>query len=294
MAAALPLPVRLKLDQTLAQWRHWQCGPPLDAPPPFVAPLAAGHSNHSLLVGESRQFVVRIDGVDPAAHGINRQAEWLALQDAHAVGLAPRPCYFNPDLGTLVCEYLQPDAAQHHELGQVATLLRGIHRLPLRHSRLDLRQRIRRYEHQLARPGAPLPRTLSETRDRVFHRLSRVTARDHSRAMCHNDLLRGNRLVSGGRLWAIDWEYCAVGDPLYELAVIICGDDLSGKDAEELVACYLGREASAGERGAMLDYCCVYRYLELLWYLAQRHPALDAGRQEKAIGLLLDALERTA
>ena len=58
--------------------------------------------------------------------------------------------------------------------------------------------------------------------------------------------------------------------------------------------CLWGREASAGERGAMLDYCCVYRYLELLWYLAQRHPALDAGRQEKAIGLLLDALERTA
>jgi len=85
-----------------------------------------------------------------------------------------------------------------------------------------------------------------------------------------------------------------VGDPLYELAVITCGDDLYAEEADELVACYLGREASAGERSAVLDYCCVYRYLELLWYLAQRHPALDAGQQEKAIGLLLDALERTA
>lgn len=291
MAAALPLPVRLKLDQTLAQWRHWQCGRPLEGPPQFVAPLAAGHSNHSVLVGDSRQFVVRIDGVDPAAHGINRQAEWLALQDAHAAGLAPRPCYFNPDLATLVCEYLQPDEEQRQEPGQVAALLRGIHGLPLRHSRLDLRQRIRRYEHQLASPGASLPRALAGTRDRVLERLSRVTARDHPRSMCHNDLLRGNRLVSGGRLWAIDWEYCAVGDPLYELAVIICGDDLSEAEGEELVTCYLGREASADERGALLDYCCVYRYLELLWYRAQRHPALDAGRQEKAIGLLLDALE---
>ena len=294
MAAALPLPVRLKLDQTLAQWRHWQCGRPLDGPPPFVAPLAAGHSNHSLLVGESRQFVVRIDGVDPVAHGINRQAEWLVLQDAHAAGLAPRPCYFNPDLGVLVCEYLPPGPARHQEPDQVAALLRGIHRLPLRHSRLDLRQRIRRYEDQFARPGASLPLALAETRDRVLERLSRVAARDHSRAMCHNDLLRGNRLVSGGSLWAIDWEYCAVGDPLYELAVIICGDELSEAEAGKLVACYLCREANPAERSALLDYCCIYRYLELLWYLAQRHPALDARKQEKAIGLLLDALERTA
>ncbi len=290
MAAPLPLPVRLKLDQTLAQWRHWDCGHDLPGAPRFVRALSAGHSNHSMLVAASRHFVVRIDGVDPAIHGINRQAEWLALRDAHAAGLAPRPCYFNPELGTLVCEYLPPDAGQQRPLAEVADLLRAIHRLPLRHSRLDLRRRILRYENLLRHHGRSLPAPLTGARERVTALLASAAARDRPRALCHNDLLQGNRLASGGRLWAIDWEYCAVTDPLYDLAVVICGDELSNGQAQELVGHYLAREPDAGENRLLLEYICIYRYLALLWYLAQRHPAMDTAQCEQVLAQLLESL----
>ena len=113
MAEALPRNVRLKLDQTLAQWPHWRCDPPLPAAPHIQGRLAGGLSNYSVLVvAGARRFVIRVDGVRPAAHGLNRQGEWRALRSASDQQLAPCPRYFNPELGTLVCDYLETDPEQ--------------------------------------------------------------------------------------------------------------------------------------------------------------------------------------
>ena len=76
--------------------------------------------------------------------------------------------------------------------------------------------------------------------------------------LCHNDLLRANRIYSGGRLWAIDWEYCAMGSPWYDLAVVVNGDSLSTAQADELLEAYLGRAASSAERQELQQHSCVY------------------------------------
>ena len=82
-----------------------------------------------------------------------------------------------------------------------------------------------------------------------------------------------------------------MGDPWYDLAAVICGDELSAAESGRLVVYYLGRSPSEDESGALLDYCAVYRYLELLWYLALEHPAMDEHRQALAIEQLAKAVE---
>ena len=124
MAAALPRHVRLKLAQALGQWRHWRCDPPLQSMPEVVRVLGSGLSNHNVLVRCEASYVVRIDGINPAHHGLNRQTEWRAIESAAAAGLAPRPRYFNPELGCLVCDYLPPDAA-HPGVGMAAAVAAG-------------------------------------------------------------------------------------------------------------------------------------------------------------------------
>ncbi|MCB1843706.1 MAG: phosphotransferase family protein, partial [Halioglobus sp.] len=210
--------VHERLQQTLAQWRHWQCPQPLTECPEVEGPLQQGHSNPSFLVSCGQRFVVRLDGVDTRLNGINRQAEWRILDAAHRSGLAPHPCYFNPDLGSLVCSYLPGDAPARFDPVATAGLLRRIHALPAVHQRLHLAERIGRYARRLPREHAewlaPAGQSLS--------RLLALTAGDRSPAvLCHNDLLRANRLLSGGRLYALDWEYAAMGPPLYDLAVLM-------------------------------------------------------------------------
>ncbi len=291
MVIALPRPVQLKLEQTLGQWRQWRCDPPLSAMPQVRRLLGAGHSNYSVLAASGSEYVVRIDGIDPSDHGLNRQGEWRIMQSAAAQGLAPRPCYFNPDLGSLVSEYLPPQADVTEDPKQVAALLRAIHRLPATHNRLDLGERIRRYEKASTRTGDNGRSIVAEFTDAVRHCLARRTAATQRRTLCHNDLLRANRVHSGGRLWAIDWEYSAMGDPLYDLAVVTCGDDLSQDHARRLLENYLQRSADTAEHTALLDYSAVYRYLELLWYLAQDHPQLNDARLEKSVRGLKQSLE---
>ena len=293
MVAALPGNIQLKLQHTLAQWRQWDCQPALRAAPTVVSVLAPGLSNFSVLVESGQQFVVRMDGVDTVVHKLNRQGEWHSLEAAHRAGLAPRPRYFNPELGSLVCDYLKPDEQQPLHIADVAGLLRGIHKLPARHHRLDLAERLLSYEKRLAHRDPPRAALLAPYQWAVSQSLASAESGQQGTVLCHHDLLRANRLYSGGKLFALDWEYSAMGNCWYDLAVVVAGDSLSAQDMGSLLQAYLGRPANIRESQQVNQYACVYRYLELLWYLVQQHPGLDDARLQQKLHLLEQHLAET-
>jgi thiamine kinase len=290
MTFALPRNIQLKLEQTLAQWCHWHCAPVLTSAPEVVRVLTPGVSNFSVLVRAEQHFVVRIDGLNPSAHGLSRQTEWRTLEAAHRAGLAPAPRYCNPELGSLVCDYLAPEDAHVVKVADVARLLRAIHSLPARHHRLDLGERILRYEKQIEHRGRSLGDALRNCHHQVAALLRAMSRQPADRVLCHNDLLRANRIYSAGRLWAVDWEYAAMASPWYDIAVVINGDSLSASDTDALLIAYLGRVADERERDMLHQYGCIYRYLELLWYLALDKQMLEPSAIEKKSSALLNML----
>lgn len=294
MAPILPRPVQQKLEQTLAQWAQWHCSPALTRAPDVVEILTPGISNYSVLVAAGQHFVVRLDGHNPAAHGLSRQTEWRTLEAAHRAGLAPQPRYFNPALGSMVCDYLAPDHTHEPDITDVARLLRGIHQLPARHHRLDLAERILRYEKQLEHRGRVLDAAVRDCRAPVARLLQTLHEQAGATVLCHIDLLRANRIYSSGKLWALDWEYCAMASPWYDIAVVVNGDSLPEPDVEALLNAYLGRAPQAVERDTLHQYGCVYRYLELLWYLALDTPVLGADAIAEKSAALIDMLAQRA
>lgn len=261
MSASAAPGAQLKLEQALAQWSHWQVQPRLPGAPHLLGPLDGGSSNHSFLVqAQDRRFVVRVDRVNVAANGISRQAEWHILQHAAALGIAPAPRYFNPDIGVLVCDYHAPDTDADVTPGQLAALLRSLHDLPPIHLRMDPAERIRRYLRQLPAHHSGLEALalpLLEALDRCEPGPLQV---------CHHDLGGGNLVVSAGQLLALDWEYVAMGSGWFDLAVVVRDRGWEGAALEELLGRYLGREATAPERHALGVQDLLSRYLELLWY----------------------------
>lgn len=292
MSTSLPAPIQHKLEQTLNQWRHWHCQPPLKKSPEFVSLLGPGLSNFSALVESGRRFVVRLDGIRPAANGLNRQSEWHSLVTAAEAGLAPTPHYFNPELGSLVCDYLPPDPGTAPVMDDVARLLRHIHQLPARHHRLDLAERIRRYENQLQHREHSSSGELRTHRQAIDRLLARLQQFGDRTVLCHNDLLLANRIYSNGRLYAIDWEYCAMGNPWYDIAVVVNGDVLDEVQTAQLLTAYLGRPAREQEWQALLHYGCIYRYLELLWYLALERQLLPPSEIQQKLTALQSRLEQ--
>jgi aminoglycoside phosphotransferase (APT) family kinase protein len=263
MDPTLPQPVRLSLERALALWRRWSPAPARE--PAAIEVLGGGRSNTSVRVGDGeRQWVVRIDGIDPARLGLSRNAEWRCLANASGAGLAPRAVYRNPELAVLVCEYQLPDEQERistppgvlEEPEAVAELLRRIHMLPAIRHRLDPLARARRYL-RLAGHGE-LPVGLV----RACDRLAQSPA---SPRLCHNDPLRPNRLFSGGRLLALDWEYAAMGDPLFDLAAVIEGDGLCERDARTLHEAWSRRSPDRAEQRRLADQREVYLGLSELW-----------------------------
>lgn len=293
MQGAPPQHIQRRLELTLGQWRQWQCDPPLAARPALVRDLGKGISNHSTLVGNGHQFVIRIDGVAAASIGLYRQAEWRVLQEASASDIAPTPRYFNPELGSLVTDYLPPDSHQPEDMSALAKLLQRIHNLPAGHQRLKLGEQLQRYEKLLAQRADKTCGKLARFRPQVLYSLDQVENRQSASVLCHNDLLRANRLYSGGILKALDWEYCAMASPWYELAVICCGDELDDARSQALINNYLERPARPEESIRLLQYSVIYRYLELLWYCAlDKIP--DGEFLAQRISRLTDACARVS
>ncbi|WP_444884306.1 phosphotransferase family protein [Microbulbifer sp. PSTR4-B] len=63
-----------------------------------------------------------------------------------------------------------------------------------------------------------------------------------------------------GRLYAIDWEYAAMGDRFYDLAVIIEEHQLNRIQQQSLLELYLRCNPAGGH------WRRVYKYQNLLWY----------------------------
>lgn len=263
MDEALPGPVRLKLDQALDQFQHWQDAP--TSRPELEEQLTGGRSNTSLCVGDgSRRWVIRIDGIDPVKLGLSRDAEWRALHNAHDAALAPRPVYRNPAIGVLVYEYCAVDTGTPDSLAALAHLLRSIHALPPIKYRLDPLQRARGYLTLLGE--RELPAALTEACEQLDNA---------PLVLCHNDLLCPNRLARDGRLLALDWEYVAMGDPLFDIAVIVEGDGLTDDEAKALHGAWLGDDPSEEAQRQLALQRTVYRELAALWERAM--PTLQAS-----------------
>jgi thiamine kinase-like enzyme len=258
-----------RLEQTLGQWQQWQCQPLLPALPRLEGPIPGGLSNHNFLVsaGTSR-FVVRLDGINPHSHGLSRHFEWRTTRAASDARIAPSPRYFNPDLGAMVFDYLEADGNQTVGMDELANLIRSIHALAPGHHRVDIGQRIQRYQHRLARearPGLPAHHQL-----RLETLLREVQETDDGlRCMTHNDLLPANLLRSGGHLMALDWEYCGMGSPWFDLAVATLGQQFTASEQNRLLEHYLGEPPSSLQTQALQRYRAIARYIDLLWHLAE-------------------------
>jgi len=65
-----------------------------------------------------------------------------------------------------------------------------------------------------------------------------------------------------------------MGSPWYDLAVVVGGDEMSREHTAQLLHAYLGHAPAAPEWKMLWIYSALYRYIELLWYLAlQKCPA---------------------
>jgi thiamine kinase-like enzyme len=263
-------------------------------------PLGGGITNQNFTVVDGGEtFVVRVGG-DIPQHQIMRFNERAASQAAHAAGLSPEVVHAEP--GILVLRFIagktlgEADVREDAALEKILPLIQACHTEMPKHVRGPVLMFwvfhvLRDYAHTLRESGSRhLPRLadLMDTANELETAVGPVEI-----VFGHNDLLAGNFIDDGKRMWLIDWDYAGFNSPLFDLANLAANNELAPTQEKWLLATYFGHapDAALWRRYGAMKGASLLR--ETLWSMVSEiHSTIDFDYAGYT-AMNLDRFERT-
>ena len=246
-------------------------------------PLGGGITNVNFVVeDQGRRYAVRI-GDDIMVHGVLRFNELAASRAAHRAGVSPAVVYSEP--GALVMDFIdgrtliEDDVRADGMMERIVPLIERIHHGVMREVRGPILMFwvihvVRDYAATLRQTGSrmdkELPRLLA-----INDELEKLVA-PVDIVFGHNDLLAGNFIDEGKRLWIVDWDYAGFGSPLFDLANLASNNLFDADRESRLLQAYFGAPPDGGlwrRYGAMK---CASLMREAMWSMTSEiHSDLD-------------------
>jgi thiamine kinase-like enzyme len=218
-----------------------------------VTELAGGLTNQNLRVKTSGDppgdYVVRRFRGDPELLGIDRDAEHLNTCAAAEAGVGPAVVDYLPDVGLLVIAYIDGTTYDNSSfddpsnLERAARACRQLHAGPRFSGDFDMFARQAGYLQTVQANGYRLFDGYVDHLD-AFGRVGQALAvRADPTVPCNNDLLAGNFVDDGTKVWLIDYEYSGNNDACFELGNTSTECDLDAEQVEALTSAYFGRSS---------------------------------------------------
>ena len=246
-------------------------------------PLEGGITNVNFHVVDGAEgYVVRL-GDDIPVHHVMRFNEAAASRAAAEAGVSPEMVY--AERGVLVVRFVEGRTLGEADLRSTAMLDRFVpllHRVHWQVARAFrgpaltfwpfhvLRDYGRTLEEGESRHRADLPELLriAEDLEAAVGRIALVFG--------HNDLLPGNILDDGERLWLIDWDYAGFGSPLFDLANLATNCGLDEGLERHLLERYFDRPPDEEDFRRFSAMKCASLLRETLWSMVSEiHSTLD-------------------
>lgn len=237
-----------------------------------TSPLTGGITNVNLLVQDTdKRCVVRV-GDDIPLHQVMRFNELAASRAAHAAGLSPAVLYDTP--GFTVLEYIESrtltevDVRHPDLLPRVVDLVMRCHRDVPTHLRgpalvFWVFHVIRDYAATLidrdSRHATLIPELVSSCNE------LETNAGPFDIVFGHNDLLCGNFLDDGERLWLIDFDYAGFNSPLFDLGGLASNNGLSADQEDWMLETYFEAPVTDALRHRYTAMKCASLLRETLW-----------------------------
>jgi len=241
-----------------------------------LEPLKGGLTNLSFVAEDSAaKFVVRCGG-DIPVHHVFRDRERAASRAAFEAGLSPEIVHVEP--GITVMRFIDgrtfDEADMRGNLDRLVPLLKTCHREVGRKlqgpaNMFWVFHVIRDYVRAANADAKYL--ALADT---LEHRQVPLPI-----VFGHHDLLPGNFIDDGGRLWLIDWEYGAFGTAMFDLANLSANGELDAAHDDRLLATYFGGSVDPGLKGAFAAMKAASALREALWAMVSdihlKTPGVD-------------------
>jgi len=235
-----------------------------------LEPLKGGLSNASFIVSDARgKYVARV-GEDFPCHHVFRDREVRASRAAFEAGLSPEVVHAEP--GLMVVRFIdaktfsEEDVRDNLERG--AELLKRCHREMKR--RVTGPASIFWVFHVLRDYGHTLKEGAHKRVGDIPRWLAAVDALEDAQiplpvVFGHHDLLPGNFMDDGKRLWLIDWEYGGFGTAMFDLANICANNSFTETDQRRLLEAYFDRTPDEATQRAFDAMKAASALREAMW-----------------------------
>jgi len=257
-----------------------------------LEPLKGGLTNISFVATDSTgKYVVRC-GEDIPVHHVFRDRERAASRAAHKAGLSPEVVHVEP--GITVLRFIDGrtfgEADMRANIAAIVGLLKTCHRevgrlLEGPANAFWVFHVIRDYVRLIG--ADPKYLALADRLEKQQVPLPLVFG--------HHDLLPGNFMDDGRRLWLIDWEYGGFGTAMFDLANLSSNGSFTTADDATSLAAYFGTSAADELRAAFEAMKAASLLREALWAMVSdvhlKTPGVDyqshAREYLKRLDLLL-------
>jgi|SRR6266850_746915 thiamine kinase-like enzyme len=244
--------------------------------PVALEPLKGGLTNISFVATDgAEKFVVRC-GDDIPVHHVFRDRERAASMAAFEAGLAPELVHAEPGITVLRFvegrTFAEPDLAKN--IDRLVPLLKDCHARVGRHLRgpanifwvfhvirdyvalLDADRRYVAAADRMEQAQVPLPIVFG-----------------------HHDLLAGNFIDDGRKIWLIDWEYGAFGTAMFDLANLSSNGGFGEAEDALLLDAYFEGKPGNDLRRAFAAMKAASALREALWAMVSdvhlKTPGVD-------------------
>ncbi len=239
--------------------------------PRSVAELPGGLTNRNYHVRTpGGEFVARVWTAGGSLLAIDRDVEYANSVIAAAAGAGAPVIEYRPEDCLLVIGFLpgrtctSADVADPANTARIAAACRRLHAAPRFGNDFDMFSIQARYSAVTAELGLRVPRGYDRLWPQFAAAQAALAAGDEGTVPCHNDLLAGNFIDDGDRIWLIDYEYSGNNDPCFELGNIAAESGLPADGLAALVTAYYGRPRPSRIARAEL-FGLVARYGWTLW-----------------------------
>jgi len=208
--------------------------------------LSGGITNRNLLVATTAgKYVARISSNSSSLLSIDRESEYQNSKISAEIGIGAQVLDYLPGQGLLVIGYIegQTYAAKDvsENLERIAESVRMLHSGKSFVRDFNMFEIQKSYLAIVQERGFKLPDGYMAYADKVLQIRSAMQILNDGLVPCNNDLLPGNFIDDGSKIWLIDYEYSGNNDACFELGNIWAESFLEFEKLEELVTAYYGK-----------------------------------------------------
>ena len=211
-----------------------------------IKELSGGLTNRNFLIHTPEaKYVARVSSNSSSLLSIDRGSEYINSTIAGTGGIGAEVLDYLPGEGLLLISYIQGKTFAAVDVGQnlerIATSLRGLHSLSAFDHEFNMFTTQKNYLNIVEDRGFRLPAGYLNFREQVNEIHSAFQVLFEGLVPCNNDLLPGNFIDDGGKIWLIDYEYAGNNDACFEIGNVWAEAFLPLSALEALVSAYYGQ-----------------------------------------------------